>query len=903
MDIVEEIRQDREKGAKRLAAEYQAGLLALACRFCHDPGDAEELVNRTFAAAVNGIDGFLAQSSFFTWMCQIMVHIHGNDNRRKSRENEVFPGDVPDLPDESSDGQVYRALDAALLRDAIETLPPDMKKTLMMHYFMDIPVAEIAKVLSVPTGTVKWRLHHARLALAAKLGAAAKKPGGKALLVALALCGLTALGAAVWSLGGREAAETVWTGGTGGTSEGTGETGGTCRTSEGTGETGGISATGDGAGGTGATGATDASPARPASPASPSVSDLQLQPTEQTKEITNMNATTLRTLAASAAFAAASAATLAPAPTMAGSVYDDAKVWFRGGYDANGDGVFAASEFVDSARSKSDAAHQTVTIAGKGAAYGHGPVWSAFNPFYTNTQYYVSLTNGDCAAAADCAAVKIVNPLEEGETWSRFTVFVRFRWDGKFAPGSNNKFFLLDAGRDYAKQKGFQFGFKYFPATGDFAPCWEVGSIAGDANNKFDPSATAGIKIRAGEWQDIMITVVDNGVGSNAYIEVTRGANGNVAYITSQNVFLYAWQQNARRANRVGLADTDNIKIGTESFSGDIAAFAVWPRKLSHGDSSYVEIREAMADPRPGDALFRIGKEDGKSDEFAASGSARYAVDANGTWDVVPPSLDAVHGTLTMNFDVPSGWANLNQILRLVAASGDGWIEGTVADAVRGTSARLKARILRPGHPADFFVPKDVLQPGPHTLTLRLTQGAGVTFDVIEMRGSFQLGEIAAGWTADKPFAANPSQATYNVVNGCWREMNAELSNDTLFDPQAANYDTENTDATTVFFNVPEDLVCCRYVIAVAYLQFENSKVDHVRWYLNNAMIHHSENLWQFTMESEALPADSFAAGLNAIKLRRTSSSASWWGVIRGLALHIQEAPPPDPIATILFVR
>ena len=41
MDIVEEIRQDREIGAKRLASEYQAGLLALACRFCHDPGDAE----------------------------------------------------------------------------------------------------------------------------------------------------------------------------------------------------------------------------------------------------------------------------------------------------------------------------------------------------------------------------------------------------------------------------------------------------------------------------------------------------------------------------------------------------------------------------------------------------------------------------------------------------------------------------------------------------------------------------------------------------------------------------------------------------------------------------------------------------------------------------------------------
>ena len=49
MSIVEEIRQDREKGAKRLESEYKAGLMALARRFCADESDAEDLVNRPFA--------------------------------------------------------------------------------------------------------------------------------------------------------------------------------------------------------------------------------------------------------------------------------------------------------------------------------------------------------------------------------------------------------------------------------------------------------------------------------------------------------------------------------------------------------------------------------------------------------------------------------------------------------------------------------------------------------------------------------------------------------------------------------------------------------------------------------------------------------------------------------------
>jgi len=51
MDIVEEIRQDREKGAKRLVEEYKAGLMSLARRFVPNETDAEELVNVTFAKA------------------------------------------------------------------------------------------------------------------------------------------------------------------------------------------------------------------------------------------------------------------------------------------------------------------------------------------------------------------------------------------------------------------------------------------------------------------------------------------------------------------------------------------------------------------------------------------------------------------------------------------------------------------------------------------------------------------------------------------------------------------------------------------------------------------------------------------------------------------------------------
>ena len=111
MDIVEELKKDRESGAKRLEAEYKAGLLSLARRFCADESDAEELVNRTFAAVVEDIDGFLMQSSFFTRMVGILTNLHAMDRRRKSNQTVVYPSDIPQAIDEDAGGRRKRVRD------------------------------------------------------------------------------------------------------------------------------------------------------------------------------------------------------------------------------------------------------------------------------------------------------------------------------------------------------------------------------------------------------------------------------------------------------------------------------------------------------------------------------------------------------------------------------------------------------------------------------------------------------------------------------------------------------------------------------------------------------------------------------------------------------------------------
>jgi RNA polymerase sigma-70 factor, ECF subfamily len=58
----------------------------------------------------------------------------------------------------------------AWLRDLVEALPDHLRRAVLLHYFADLSVNEVARVLRVPAGTVKRRLHDARTLLRPEVG-------------------------------------------------------------------------------------------------------------------------------------------------------------------------------------------------------------------------------------------------------------------------------------------------------------------------------------------------------------------------------------------------------------------------------------------------------------------------------------------------------------------------------------------------------------------------------------------------------------------------------------------------------------------------------------------------------------------------------------------------------------
>jgi RNA polymerase sigma-70 factor (ECF subfamily) len=159
----------------RLVATRVGSSFRLARAIVGDTGEAEDVTQEAFVAAWRGLPRLRDPELFDAWFGRILVNAARMSVRRRAsrgpislvalnadRDDEVDAAwNEPGRTDPSLDGVV--AGDA--LQRAINRLNVDQRTILALHHVEERPVAQIAAVLGVPVGTVKWRLHAARAAL------------------------------------------------------------------------------------------------------------------------------------------------------------------------------------------------------------------------------------------------------------------------------------------------------------------------------------------------------------------------------------------------------------------------------------------------------------------------------------------------------------------------------------------------------------------------------------------------------------------------------------------------------------------------------------------------------------------------------------------------------------------
>ena len=166
MEIWQEIKKDKEGGARRLVAEYGNRIYAAALLLSSNDLDAEELTFKTLDQAVKKIHLFDPEKTFFTWLYAILLNFHRMELRKK-RLPVISLGASSDLPEVAYDSFAAALGDAGVeeVTAAVRSLQPQLRETVVLRYYSEKSVEEISKIMEIPIGTVKSRLHHAREAL------------------------------------------------------------------------------------------------------------------------------------------------------------------------------------------------------------------------------------------------------------------------------------------------------------------------------------------------------------------------------------------------------------------------------------------------------------------------------------------------------------------------------------------------------------------------------------------------------------------------------------------------------------------------------------------------------------------------------------------------------------------
>jgi RNA polymerase sigma-70 factor (ECF subfamily) len=158
-----------------LVRRYQDRLYPTVLRLAGRQEDALDLLQEAFLKAFEKLDRFHGDSSFYTWIYRIAVNLALSDRRKKrvARRREERRGEPVDHPEDPSQTDPALPLERAERDDrvqaALRALAPDHRAVIVLKDLDGLRYEEIAATLGVPIGTVRSRLHRARLELRERL--------------------------------------------------------------------------------------------------------------------------------------------------------------------------------------------------------------------------------------------------------------------------------------------------------------------------------------------------------------------------------------------------------------------------------------------------------------------------------------------------------------------------------------------------------------------------------------------------------------------------------------------------------------------------------------------------------------------------------------------------------------
>jgi RNA polymerase sigma-70 factor (ECF subfamily) len=171
-DFLKRLRAGDARAFEELVATHQHRVFGVALRMLGSAAEAEEAAQEAFLRAHRSLPEFRGEAKLSTWLYAIVSRLCLNrlamGDRRVVRHGEEILLRVAD-PHEGPDTGAERGEMEAALHRAIAELDEDRRVVVILRDLEGLSYEEIASALGIELGTVRSRLHRARMDLKGKM--------------------------------------------------------------------------------------------------------------------------------------------------------------------------------------------------------------------------------------------------------------------------------------------------------------------------------------------------------------------------------------------------------------------------------------------------------------------------------------------------------------------------------------------------------------------------------------------------------------------------------------------------------------------------------------------------------------------------------------------------------------
>jgi RNA polymerase sigma-70 factor, ECF subfamily len=183
-EVIEGCKAGDRKAFEKIILFYQKRVFNYAYRMVGNMEEAKELAQEVFVSVFDSIKSLRDEAKFDVWLKQITLN-HCRNRWKYLKRRHYFNTDSMDDPIETEDGEVTKSFadpsdtpdtvyEKKMVQEWIQKgllrLREDQRELIVLRHLQELSYEEMGKCLNLPEGTVKSKLHRARMELKEILG-------------------------------------------------------------------------------------------------------------------------------------------------------------------------------------------------------------------------------------------------------------------------------------------------------------------------------------------------------------------------------------------------------------------------------------------------------------------------------------------------------------------------------------------------------------------------------------------------------------------------------------------------------------------------------------------------------------------------------------------------------------